>query len=90
MTDGWYNSLTKIKEESQEDAIINSWWDFGHQFITVSKRGATFDGGSQNRPMAHWIGNALLTSDEKTTVGILRMLDCDSNGAFAVPPPVCN
>jgi len=82
MTDAWYNSLTKIKEESQPDAIINSWWDFGHWFKAIGDRAVTFDGASQNTPMAHWIGKSLLTDDEQLSIGILRMLDCGSNFAF--------
>jgi dolichyl-phosphooligosaccharide-protein glycotransferase len=82
MDDAWWNSLEKIKNESQPDAIINSWWDFGHQFKYVAKRGVTFDGASQNTPMAHWIGLALLTDDEDLSIGILRMLDCRQNEAF--------
>ncbi len=79
MSDAWWSALTKIKQESQPDAIINSWWDFGHWFKYVADRAVTFDGASQNTPMAHWIGRALLTSDEKEALGILRMLDCGSS-----------
>ncbi|MFC1801168.1 STT3 domain-containing protein [Nanoarchaeota archaeon] len=82
MNDAWYSTLTKIKEESQPDAIINSWWDFGHWFITLADRSATFDGAGQDKHMAHWIGKSLLTKDEKTTIGILRMVDCGNNNAF--------
>jgi len=82
VNDAWWDSLTKIKEESAPNAIINSWWDFGHHFKYIADRAVTFDGGSQNKPMAHWIGNALLTNNEKEAVGILRMLDCGSNKAF--------
>ncbi len=82
INDAWWNSLTKIKTESQPNAIINSWWDFGHHFKYIADRAVTFDGGTQNSPMAHWIGYALLTSNEKEAVGILRMLDCGSNKAF--------
>ena len=82
MNDAWYSSLTKIKQESKPDAIINSWWDFGHWFKYIGDRAVTFDGTSQNTPMAHWIGNTLLTSDEDTARGILRMLDC-SGGSYA-------
>ncbi|MBD3303543.1 hypothetical protein GF343_00195 [Candidatus Woesearchaeota archaeon] len=83
VNDAWWDSLTKIKEESAPDAIINSWWDFGHFFKYIADRGVTFDGGfSQNSPMAHWIGHTLLTDNEKEAVGILRMLDCGSNTAF--------
>jgi dolichyl-phosphooligosaccharide-protein glycotransferase len=82
MNDAWYATLTKIKEESQEDAIITSWWDFGHWFKAIADRTVTFDGSSQDSPMAHWVGRALQTSNEKEAVGILRMLDCGSIMAF--------
>ncbi len=82
MNDAWYSALTKIKEESQEDAIVTSWWDFGHWFKALTDRAVTFDGSSQDSPMAHWVGRALQTSNEKESVGILRMLDCGSTSAF--------
>jgi len=68
--------LERIKEDSQPDAIINSWWDFGHWFKFWADRAVTFDGSSQNTPQAYWIGRTLLTDDENLAVGILRMLDC--------------
>ncbi|MBI4147783.1 FKBP-type peptidyl-prolyl cis-trans isomerase [Candidatus Woesearchaeota archaeon] len=77
--DAWYNALTAIRDKSPENAIVNSWWDFGHHFKYFTKRGVTFDGGTQNSPMAHWIGRVLLTENEDEAVGILRMLDCGSH-----------
>ncbi|MBD3280428.1 hypothetical protein GF389_02805 [Candidatus Dojkabacteria bacterium] len=82
MNDAWWATLTKIRDTSEPDAIINSWWDFGHHFKYVANRAVTFDGASQNTPMAHWIGKALLTDDEKEAMAILRMLDCGSNTAY--------
>lgn len=79
MNDAWWDSLTQIKEQSEENAIVNSWWDFGHWFKYVADRAVTFDGASQSTPMAHWIGLALLTDSEKEAVAILRMLDCGSS-----------
>ncbi len=74
--DAWYNSLKKIDNSAASNAIINSWWDFGHWFKMIGNRAVTFDGTSQNSPQAHWIGNTLLTKDEDIAIGILRMLDC--------------
>ncbi len=74
MSDAWYNTLTKIKDNTN-DAIITSWWDFGHWFYSVSERRVTFDGGDQGGKI-YWVGKSLLTSDEKMSVGILRMLNC--------------
>ncbi len=82
MNDAWYESLTMIKENSSEDAIINSWWDFGHWFKAIADRGVTLDGGGQNQPQAHWLGKLMITSDEKMSVGILRMLDCGKTYGF--------
>lgn len=82
MTKGWWDALTKIREESKPDAIINSWWDFGHWFKYVSDRRVTLDGASQNHPNAHWLGKILQSNNEKESVAILRMLDCGSNSFF--------
>ena len=76
MNDQWWNALSKIDKEASEDAIITSWWDFGHWFKFIARRTVTFDGGSQDSPPAHWVGKTLLTANEKEAVGILRMLDC--------------
>jgi len=84
MNDAWWNALTKIKLESKPDSIINSWWDFGHWFITIANRSVTFDGAGQDRHMAYWIGRSLLISPEKYTIGILNMVDCGNNNAFYV------
>lgn len=82
VNDGWYNTLTAIKADSEEDAIITSWWDFGHHFKYFSGRRVTFDGASQNQPMAHWVGKMFSVDDEQEAIGILRMLDCGSREAF--------
>jgi dolichyl-diphosphooligosaccharide--protein glycosyltransferase len=79
MTTAWWNSLENIKEKSAPDAIINSWWDFGHWFKYIADRRVTFDGASQHGQLAHWIGRALITPDEKETMAILRMADCGSD-----------
>lgn len=82
VNDAWWNVMTQIKDKSTPDAIVNSWWDFGHHFKYISDRAVTFDGSTQNSPQAHWIGRALQTSSEQEAVGILRMLDCGANNAF--------
>ncbi len=82
INDAWYNTLTKIKEEAPENIIITSWWDFGHWFKAVADRPVTFDGGTQTQWDAYWVGKSLLTTEEKATVGIVRMLNCGQNTAF--------
>jgi dolichyl-diphosphooligosaccharide--protein glycosyltransferase len=80
--DAWYNAMYKIKNESNPNAIITSWWDFGHFFAAISQRGVTFDGGSQTTPAAYWVGRLLLENNENVSVDILRMLVCGNNNAY--------
>ncbi|MEK6887311.1 MAG: hypothetical protein AABX14_00005, partial [Candidatus Aenigmatarchaeota archaeon] len=47
VNDAWYNSMQAIKQDSRPDAIITSWWDFGHHFKALSDRRVTFDGTTQ-------------------------------------------
>ncbi|RJQ19052.1 hypothetical protein C4580_05740 [Candidatus Woesearchaeota archaeon] len=84
VNDAWWNVLTRIKESSEPNAIINSWWDFGHHFKFIADRPVTFDGAVQNSPQAHWIGRVLQTPNEDEAVAILRMLDCGANSAYDV------
>ena len=81
VNDAWWSVLSKIRTESKENAIVNSWWDFGHHFKYIADRAVTSDGAVQNSPQAHWVGKVLQTSSEKEAVDILRMLDCGANNA---------
>lgn len=82
VNDLWWNELTKINDNSNPDAIINSWWDFGHWFKYIADRRVTFDGASQNSPQLYWIGKALISDSNNESTGILRMLDCSGNNAY--------
>jgi len=82
MNDAWHNSLTFIKNDSSNTAIINSWWDYGHWFKAAAQRRVLFDGKTQNSPIAFWMAKVLTTDDENEAVGILRMLDISKNEAF--------
>jgi len=82
MNDAWWDSLSWVKENTSEDSIIVSWWDYGHWFKSVADRGVAFDGASQNSPLAYWVGKLLVTSSEVESVGILRMIACGNSRAF--------
>ncbi|MEN6552707.1 MAG: STT3 domain-containing protein [Methanobacterium sp.] len=80
--DSMYNSLTWIKDNTPQNTVITSWWDFGHFFTAVADRPVTFDGGSQNTPRAYWVGKALLTNNENLSAGILRMLTSSGDEGY--------
>jgi len=82
VNDAWYNSLVKIRDNSKENAIITSWWDFGHHFKAIADRPVTFDGTTQESPNSHWVGRMFMINDEEESIGILRMIDCGQNNAY--------
>jgi len=72
--DAMVNSLVWIKNNTSNNTVITSWWDFGHLFAVKADRPVTFDGGSQNSARAYWVGKALYTNNENLSAGILKML----------------
>lgn len=78
----WWKVLSEIRVKTPNDAIINSWWDFGHWFKAIAERPVIFDGATQNTPLCYWMGRVFLTDNETEAVGILRMLNSGSNRAF--------
>ncbi|MGZ4857598.1 MAG: STT3 domain-containing protein [Methanobacteriaceae archaeon] len=72
--DSMVNSLVWIKNNTSNNTVITSWWDFGHLFAVKADRPVTFDGGSQNNARAYWVGKALFTNNENLSAGILQML----------------
>ena len=90
VNDAWYNALAAIKVDSNPDAIITSWWDFGHHFKAIAERRVSFDGTTQTYPQAHWVGELLMTDNEAKAMGILRMMDCGVNDAYNLLQKVTN
>jgi dolichyl-phosphooligosaccharide-protein glycotransferase len=82
MNDAWWSAMTVLREQTPQDTIVTSWWDYGHWFRNIGNRSVTFDGGSQNPAQGHWVGKILLTNNEDEAIGILRMLDCGANTAY--------
>jgi hypothetical protein len=84
MTDAWWDTFTELRNHSAADAIINLWWDYGHWAKYVAERRVSGDGASLATHVHHWLGKALVTSSEKESIGLLRMLNC---GSDATPLP---
>ncbi len=82
--DTWYKVLNIVKEKTPEDTILNSWWDFGDWFKVIGRRRVIFDGQSQAYPQAYWMAKAILSTDEKEAVAILRMLNNGGNAAYDI------
>jgi len=77
----WDAALTKIKNDTPQDSIVNAWWPPGHFIKAMAERRVTSDGGTINVPQAYWMAQILLSDNEKYAAGMLRMLNTSANKA---------
>jgi dolichyl-diphosphooligosaccharide--protein glycosyltransferase len=80
-SDAMWNSMEWVKENTANDTVVTSWWDFGYLFEIAGDRQVTFDGGSQSGDRAFWLGQAMTTSNLELSAGIFRMLDSTGTAA---------
>jgi len=75
----WDAALTKIRQQTPAESIINAWWPPGHFITSIAQRRVTFDGATINFPQAYWMADVFLNQDEESAVGVLRMLNSSAN-----------
>tara|TARA_B100001559_G_scaffold38697_1_gene28880 strand:+ start:190 stop:1410 length:1221 start_codon:yes stop_codon:yes gene_type:complete len=65
-SDDWNDTMLWIKQNTPEDAVIASWWDYGYWITTLSERTTLAD----NATLIDWqikkIGYSLITSPENS------------------------
>jgi len=63
-SDDWKDAMLWIKENTSEDAVIASWWDYGYWITTLSERTTIID----NSTLIDWqiqkMGYALITNPD--------------------------
>jgi oligosaccharyl transferase STT3 subunit len=84
MNGAWWDTLTHIRDVAPADAIVDTWWDYGHWTTYVAERRVSADGASLLTHIPYWLARALIATSERETVGLLRMLNC---GSDATPEP---
>jgi asparagine N-glycosylation enzyme membrane subunit Stt3 len=84
MQDAWWDSLTRLRREAPEDAVVVAWWDYGYFVEYVAERRSVADGSTLLTHAPHWIARALLAQSQRESAGLLRMLAC---GSDATPQP---
>jgi len=67
----WTNALEWIKENTPEDALIVSWWDYGYWITVNTGRKTVADGATLNETQIRALAR-LLTGDEGEANYILR------------------
>ena len=66
--------LRAIRENTPEDTILASWWDYGYFLEEKGRRRTLFDGGTQTGQRTFFVSRAFSTEDEELSANIFRML----------------
>lgn len=83
LNSAWIRSLNHLKENSQPDSPVYSWWPPGYFIYSIADRKVVLDGGSQHlQGQIYWICRALMSESEDEFSGILRMLQSGGNKAL--------
>lgn len=82
MNDSWYDFLIKAKENTEQNAIINSWWDYGSFYTSIAERSVIVDGNSQGGILPYWVSRALITGNLSESIAILKILNNSSIDIF--------
>ncbi len=79
MHDAWWDTLTALRDTTPGDAIVDTWWDYGHWVTYVADRRVPADGASLLTHVPYWVGRVLLAPSPTAALGLLRMLNCGSD-----------
>lgn len=81
MNDAWHAALIRLRDETPQNAIVTTWWDYGYFVKYFAERRVLADGGTLRTRVHYWLAKALAAGTEDQTLGILRMLNCASDAA---------
>ena len=65
-SDDWKDAMTWLKENTPEDVIVASWWDYGYWITTLSERTTLADNATLNDWQIKKIAYALITNTENS------------------------
>jgi dolichyl-diphosphooligosaccharide--protein glycosyltransferase len=72
----WQEGMMWLREETPDDSVVLSWWDYGYWIQTLGNRTTLADGSTNNGTQIGWIGAALMLPPENSSQ-IFEMLGAD-------------
>lgn len=72
--DGLTNISDWVRENTDENAVLISWWDYGYYYEYRGERTAAADGGVFNGRYYYWLANIFITDNEKLSAAISKMI----------------
>ena len=71
-THQWQNAMAWVRENTPEEAVFGSWWDYGYWIQTMGERATILDGGNSISYWNYLMGRHVLTANnESEALGLL-------------------
>ncbi len=77
---GMAEPLVYVRNNTPENTVIASWWDYGYFIEEKARRQTLFDGGSQDGKRVYWVAKAMGTTDPVLSANIIKMLSRGGDG----------
>ncbi len=61
----WQKAMEWTREETPQDAVLASWWDYGYWIQSIGNRATVTDGGNAISFWNYWTGRMVLTGDNQ-------------------------
>ena len=82
-TDDWINAMDWISKNTEPDAVIASWWDYGYWITTLGNRPSLADNATLNHTRIQSLAK-MFVSDEESGMKIAQDLKADYILVYAV------
>jgi asparagine N-glycosylation enzyme membrane subunit Stt3 len=67
----WHAALTWLRQETPEEAVIMTWWDYGYWILDTSHRTPVVDNGVHPEPADRDIARVYTTTDDSEAAAIM-------------------
>jgi dolichyl-diphosphooligosaccharide---protein glycosyltransferase len=75
-TDDWTDAMNWLSKNTESDAVVASWWDYGYWITTLGNRTSLADNATLNQTRISTIAKMLI-SDEQSGIKIAQDLKAD-------------
>jgi len=75
----WQDALTYLRDNTPEEAVIMSWWDYGYWILDLAERRPVIDGGfyAYDQERLHDVGLAYCTTEASEAMQVMQKYGAD-------------
>jgi asparagine N-glycosylation enzyme membrane subunit Stt3 len=80
----WQAALSYLKDDTPDDSVVISWWDYGYWILDMAERKPLVDNGSWDEPRLEDIGLAYCTTDPSEAAMVMQKYEDFGGGHHPV------